>query len=72
MMQLMLKLSRRMHFTHGRLWKVMGSTVLNQVANSSLKNVKYSLFNPFFSFDNMSFIRESEVTCAQISLVMLI
>lgn len=48
MTQLMLKLSRRMHFTHGRLWKVMGSSVLDQVAHSSLKNVTYSLFNPIF------------------------
>lgn len=53
MMQLMLKLSRRMDFTHGRLWKLTGSSVLYQVACSRLKNVRSSLFNPFFSLDNI-------------------
>lgn len=47
-MQLMLKLSHRKTFTHGRLWKVTRSSVLDQVACSSLKNVKRSLFNTIF------------------------
>lgn len=42
-----------MNFTHGRLWKLTASSVLDQdqqMACSSLKNVKRSFLNPLFFF----------------------